>query len=181
MKPDRLRLTTSSDRKERLFLYDGKNFTLFAPRKNFYSTVPAPPTIRELADRLDTQYGIEMPFVDLFRWGTPQSNAKDITAAADIGPSVIDGVTCEQYAFRQPGLDWQVWIQEGDFPLPRKLVLTTTTDDARPQYEAVYTWNLAPSVDADAFAFVPPKDAKQIPIVDYLKARTTLSREDRKP
>jgi hypothetical protein len=181
MKPDRLRLKTSSDRKERLFLYDGKNFTQFAPRKNFYTTVPAPPTIPELANRLDTQYGIEMPFVDLFRWGTPESNAKDITAAADIGPSVIDGITCEQYAFRQPGLDWQVWIQDGDFPLPRKLVLTTTTDDARPQYEAVYTWNLAPSVDPAAFVFVPPKDAKQIAILDYLKARTTLSREARKP
>jgi hypothetical protein len=181
MKPDRLRLSMTSDRKERLFLYDGKDFTLFAPRKNFYATVPAPPTIRELVDRLDDQYGIDMPFVDLFRWGTPESSSKDITAAADIGPGVIDGITCGHYAFRQPGLDWQVWIQEGDFPLPRKLVLTTLTDEARPQYVATYTWNLAPSVDSGAFAFVPPKDAKKIALVDVMKARTTLSREDRKP
>jgi hypothetical protein len=181
MKPDRLRLSMTSDRKERLFLYDGKNFTLYAPRKNFYATVPAPPTIRELADRLDNQYGIEMPFVDLFRWGTPESNAKEISAAADIGPSVIDGITCEHYAFRQPGLDWQVWIQEGDFPLPRKLVLTTLTDEARPQYEATYTWNLAPSVDSAAFAFVPPKDAKKIAFVNLTEARTILGREASKP
>jgi hypothetical protein len=181
MKPDRLRLQTTSDRKERLFLYDGKNFTLFAPRKNFYATVAAPPTIRELADRLDNGYGIELPFVDLFRWGTPESDAKDITAADIVGPSVIDGITCEHYAFRQRGLDWQVWIQEGDFPLPKKLVLTTMTDEARPQYEAVYTWNLAPSADSGAFAFIPPKDARKIAFADVLKARTTLSREDRKP
>ena len=42
------------------------------------------------------------------------------------------GTTCEQYAFRQDGVDWQIWIQNGDYPLPRKLVITTTTDEARP-------------------------------------------------
>jgi hypothetical protein len=66
------------------------------------------------------------------------------------------------YAFRQPGLDWQVWIQRGDFPLPRKILLTTTSDDARPQHTAVYTWNLAPSFNDEAFAFVPPSDFKRI-------------------
>jgi hypothetical protein len=41
--------------------------------------------------------------------------------------------TCEHYAFRQEGLDWQIWIQ-GDYPLPRKFVIRTLTDDARPQH-----------------------------------------------
>ena len=53
---------------------------------------------------------------------------------AILGLSDVGGITCEHYAFRQPGLDWQVWIQLGDHPLPKKLVLTTTTDDARPQH-----------------------------------------------
>ena len=80
----------------------------------------------------------------------------------DFGPGVVEGVTCEHYAFRQPGLDWQVWIQLGDHPLPRKLVLTTTTDDARPQHTSVLTWNLAPSYSEDAFVFDPPADAHKI-------------------
>ena len=54
--------------------------------------------------------------------------------AVDIGPSAVDGMTCEQYAFRQEGVDWQIWIQLGDFPLPRKLVIRTLTDDAKPQH-----------------------------------------------
>ena len=36
---------------------------------NYYATVPAPPTIAELIDKLDERYGIEMPLVDLFMWG----------------------------------------------------------------------------------------------------------------
>jgi hypothetical protein len=161
-RPDRFRAEVDGDRQTRLYLYDGKSFTLFARRAGYYATVPAPPTIGELADRLDDKYGIEVPLSDLFRWGGPKASTKEITAASDIGPSVVEGTTCEHYAFRQAGADWQVWIQNGSFPLPRKLVITTTTDEARPQFSAVYTWNLAPSYNDAAFTFDPPDDAKRI-------------------
>ena len=85
-----------------------------------------------------------------------------ITAAVDLGPASVDGTTCEHYAFHQEGLDWQIWIQQGDFALPRKVVLTTLTDDARPQHTSTWTWNLAPSFDDSSFVFTPPKDAHQI-------------------
>jgi hypothetical protein len=160
--PNRLRAEVVSDRKQRLYLYDGKSFTLFAQRVGYYATVPAPPTTVELVDLLDEKYGIEVPLVDLFRWGGPRSTAAAITAAMDIGPSVVEGTTCEHYAFRQPGLDWQIWIQQGDYPLPRKLVLTTLNDEARPQHTAVYTWNVTPSFNDAAFTFDPPSDAKRI-------------------
>jgi hypothetical protein len=160
--PDRLRVDVDDDRYERLFLYDGKNFTLYGRRLNYYATVPAPPTIAELASQLEEKFGIELPLVDLFRWGGPGSQVSEIKTATTIGPSQVGGTTCEQYAFRQPGLDWQIWIQRGDYPLPRKLVLTTMTDEARPQHVAVYTWNLAPSYNDATFQFVPPPDARKI-------------------
>ena len=165
-RPNRLRAELASDRKRRLYFYDGSTFTVFAPRQNFYATVSAPSTLNELANHLEDTYDIELPFVDLFRWGTPEGNVNVITAAVDVGPSEVEGVTCEQYAFRQEGLDWQVWIQAGQFPLPRKLVVTTLTDEARPQYSATYTWNLAPSFDKSSFVFEAPKEAKKIAIAD---------------
>jgi hypothetical protein len=168
--PDRLRAEVSTDRKDRMYLYDGKTFTLFAPRAGYYATVPAPPTIRELADRLEERFDVEIPMVDLFRWGGPRSTVADIKAATDVGPSEVEGTTCEHYAFRQPGLDWQIWIQQGNFPLPRKLVITTTTDEARPQYASVYTWNLAPSFNDAAFTFDPPSDAQKIVFTEVTAA-----------
>jgi hypothetical protein len=169
-KPDRLRLEVTSDRQQRLFFFDGKGLTLFAPRSSYYATVPAPPTLLELADLLEAKYAMELPLVDLFRWGGPRSESDTITSARDVGPSEVGGTTCEHYAFRQHGLDWQIWIQNGDYPLPRKVVLTTTTDEARPQYSAVYTWNLAPSFDSGAFTFVPPSDAHRITIQQAIPA-----------
>jgi len=168
--PNRLRADVKSDRQERLYLYDGKSFTLFARRVNYYATVPtAATTTAELANALEDKYGIEVPLVDLFRWGGPRATTSEITIATDLGPSVVGGTTCQHYAFRQPGLDWQLWVQLGDFPLPRKLVLTTTTDEARPQHTAVYTWNLAPSFNAAAFTFDPPADARKIVFAEAAK------------
>ncbi len=158
--PDRLRADVSSDRKDRLYLYDGKAFTLFARRLNYYATTEAPPTLGELADRLEDRYGIEVPLVDLFRWGA--ASRATVKGAIDLGPSEAGGVTCQQYAFRQEGLDWQIWIQKGDYPLPRRLVATTTTDEARPQFTAEYEWNLAPSFSDSAFTFAAPPDARRI-------------------
>ena len=118
--PDRVLIEVHSDRRDRAFVYDGKQFTIFAKRVNFYATVPAPPTVFQLADALDTTYDIELPVADLFRWGGPTSKGAAITSAMVVGPSEIGGITCTQYAFRQEGLDWQLWIQLGDYPLPRK-------------------------------------------------------------
>ncbi len=176
-RPNRLRLEIADEHQPRTLYYDGKTFTLWAPRVKFYAAVAAPPTILELADTLDDKYDLELPFVDLFRWGTPESDVADITQATDIGPSAVSGVTCEQYAFRQDGLDWQVWIQNGDFPLPLRLVLTTTSDDARPQHTSVYTWNLAPSFNDAAFVFTPPADAKKISFEEVAAARADKAKE----
>jgi hypothetical protein len=163
-RPNRMRTEVIDDDGHRFFFFDGKNFTIFGQVVNYYATVPAPATLSELAGDLDDKYGIELPLVDLFEWGTNDANIKKIKAADDIGPSAVDGVTCEQYAFRQEGVDWQIWIQLGEFPLPRKLVIRTLTDDAKPQHSEILTWNLAPSFSENAFTFDPPPDARRITI-----------------
>ncbi len=160
--PDKLLAEVSNDRNERLYVYNGSEFTLFAKRLNYYATIPAPARIGQLADMLEENYGFGVPLEDLFRWGSPNWSPEDITVARDIGPSVIAGTTCQQYTFRQDGIDWMIWIQKGDFPLPRKLVITTTTDEARPQHQATYSWNLAPSFNDRTFTFDPPADAGKV-------------------
>jgi hypothetical protein len=152
----------TSDRQQRMLFYDGKSFTLWARRMNYYATAPAPPTLAEFHERLLTKYGIELPLSDLFYWGREGHDSSDLTAAIDVGPSQIGGVSCEHYAFRQPGVDWQVWIQQGSYPLPRKLVITTTDDPSRPQYSSVMAWNLAPSFNDAAFMFEPSAEVHKI-------------------
>ena len=171
-RPDRFRVEVTDDDGHRFFFYDGKNFTIYGQVVNYYATVPAPPTIAKLTDDLSDKYGIELPLSDLFQWGTDPDALHRIKGAIDIGPSSVNGVTCEHYAFHEEDIDWQIWIELGDFPLPLKLAIRTLTDDAKPQYTETLTWNLAPSYSDDAFTFAPPPGVARIPLAE-LKAKAT--------
>ena len=71
----------------------------------------------------------------------------------------------QHFAFRQPGVDWQIWIAKGEKPAPLRVVIVASDDPARPQFEADLTWDTAPQFAADTFMFTPPANAKAIPIV----------------
>lgn len=165
--PDRFRGEINTDRKQRQILYDGKTLTVYAPRMHYYATVSAPSTIGATLDTARTRYGIDFPIADLFLWGTPRDGVKDLTAAQDIGPAHVGGNDTEQYAFRQRGVDWQLWIARGAAPLPVKLVITTTSEEAQPRYAATLNWDLTPVVGDAVFAFVPPRDASRITLASY--------------
>jgi hypothetical protein len=171
--PSGLRIHTDNNRRERLYLYNGKKFTLWGQRLDYYATVDAPDTISKLADMLENKYGMDLPQIDLFRWGTPAVDKTAIIGAMDVGPAAINGTTCQHYVFRQDDIDWQIWIQKGDYPLPRKMVITSKTDDARPQHSAEYQWDLAPSFNDAAFTFNPPKGALRVVLENTLSTDDT--------
>jgi hypothetical protein len=166
VRPNLFRAELKSDDRDVFLFYDGKNFTVYGKLVNYYATVPAPATTAQLVDKVYSEYGIEIPLVDLFKWGTDNSAIRKITSAFDVGPSTVQGITCEHYAFRQEGLDWQIWIQLGEYPLPRKFVIRTLTDDARPQHTSNLVWNLAPSYNEATFTFDPPAGTLRIALKD---------------
>jgi hypothetical protein len=160
--PNRVRVDVSSDLKSREIYYDGKTVTQFAPRIKYYATVAAPATVRETLKAAATQYDINVPLADLFFWGTDQSGIDAIKSAIYVGPSHVAGVAVDHYAFRQPGVDWQVWIETGKTPLVRKIVITTLDEPSQPQYTAVLNWDLKTPLADKVFSFVPPKGAMKI-------------------
>lgn len=163
-RPDAFTIDVDTDRKKRRYIYDGKHFTVYSPELGYYSTVVAPPTIRQTLDAIADRFGIVLPLEDLFRWNDPGGRVDQLDSGFDVGPATIDGVQTEQYAFRQGKTDWQVWIQKGDQPLPRKLVIIDRRDPANPAYVARLGWTLNPTLTAADFAFQPGKDAKAIPL-----------------
>lgn len=162
--PNGLRADVRSDRRQRVFIYDGKSLTLYAPRMRYYGAVAAPATIAEALQVAEQKYDLEVPLADLFLWGTDKGGLEDIREAAFIGPAKIAGKACDHYAFRQDDVNWQLWIRQGSQPLPCKIVITTTAEPSQPQYAAVLAWNLAPKIDKSSFTFAPPKGASRINI-----------------
>lgn len=162
--PDRLRAEVRNDRVHRQIFYDGATLTQYAPKKKLYGSVKTPATIAETLKVADEKFDITLPLADLFYWGSDNSGIADIKEAALIGPALIGGVDCDHFAFRQAGVDWQVWIARGAKPLPLKLVVTTLEEPSQPQFTSVLKWDTQPKFDAKAFTFTPPKDAHRIEV-----------------
>ena len=144
------------------FFYDGKTFTIYGNNDKYYASFNAPPTVGKLLDLAWNRYGIEMPLSDLFRWGTGDDDRANILSAIYIGTGVINGVSCDHFVYRTADLDWQLWIEADETPLPRKMVITTTQEKSSPQYISVMNWNLSPKISNKLFTFAPPKDAHKI-------------------
>ncbi len=161
-RPDRLTADITSDRKNERIFYDGKTFTVYQPTLGYFAAFNAPATLRELVDVLETKYGVDLPLADLFRLGTSPRQISAIQGARMIGYSTIKGAVCAHYAFHQADVDWELWIQEGAQPLPRKLVITTLGDKTEPQHTSVMTWDLAPRLDEQTFVFAAPSNATRI-------------------
>lgn len=167
-RPNAFRIDVTTDYKQRQFFYDGKQFTVYAPTLGYYASTPAPATILQTIDAVESRFGIDLPLDDLFRWNDPSSHqAEQLSSGWFVGPATVDGVATDHYAFREKdkNIDWEIWIQQGDKPLPRKLVIVDRSDEARPAYSALLTWNTSPTLAADAFTFRPAPDAKQIRLV----------------
>jgi hypothetical protein len=161
-RPDRMRMNVRGDRRDEKIFYDGKSFTVFGERLGYYASFAAPGTLAELKEVTEKRYGIDLPLADLFYWGTEHDGTSDITGATVVGVSTVDGTACDHYAFRQKDVDWELWIEQGAHPLPRKLVITTTSEKSRPQHGMNLTWDLSPQLSDDLFTFTPPAEAHRI-------------------
>ena len=164
-RPDKIRVRMVSARSQRELIYNGKLVTLYTPAQKSYSTVDFSGTIGQLVGALQTKFGVEVPLSDLFLWGTPEAPVDSIESAMNAGQDLINGEVCDHYAYRQGPLDWQIWISTGSKPLPRKVVITNRTDDARPQSVSLIDWNLKPTFKDSSFSFVPPKGVTKAEIV----------------
>jgi hypothetical protein len=79
-----------------------------------------------------------------------------------LGIHRVGDVSCHHLSFEQESIDWQLWIDAGEKPLPRKLVIAYKTEDEVPQYAVtIGKWNLNPDVPEELFQFEPPEGAER--------------------
>jgi hypothetical protein len=165
VRPNKVRVLMKSARNERELVYDGKTLSLYTPAQKYYGTLDLDGTLGDVIDRLEGQYGMQIPLDDLFRFGTPAAQFDKIESAMNAGQDFVDGDLCDHYAFRSDKIDWQIWITTGSKPLPRKIVVTNRADEARPQSVQMLDWNLKPTFKDTVFKFTPPKGSSKIEIV----------------
>jgi hypothetical protein len=161
-RPNRLRAEIRGDLRNRTIVYDGSTLSMYSPDDRAYMQVPAPDTLAVLISRL-LDAGVELPLIDVLYTGATGQLTEAVRTGIVVGPSTINGKTCDQLAFRQANIDWQIWIAQGEYALPCKIVITTRHEVGDPQWQATLEWNLKPTIQKSAFEFKAPEGSVQIP------------------
>lgn len=167
-RPNRLRAERVGDLVDQVFYYDGKTLTLYNPGGKYFATVPAPGTLEEALEFARVKLDIVAPAGDFIDKNAYEILMTDVNSGFVVGKSMVEGVRCDHLAFRAPQVDWQIWIQEGKQPLPRKLVITSRDVVNAPQFEVTVTkWNLNPRFTANEFSFSAPRGAKKVEFLPF--------------
>ncbi len=152
--------------------YDGKTISLMGHRRNLYATVAAPASLDDMIDFARKRFDIDAPGADLIYSKAYSGLVEDVVSGMYIGKSEIDGTVCHQLSFRGNETDWQIWIQDGAQPLPRKYVIVSKKVTELPEFEVrLHDWQVDPTLPDSLFTFSPPYGAQR---VEFPNASGTL-------
>jgi hypothetical protein len=162
-RPNKLRAHVTGEVPAFDLYYDGTKLIAYAPQNNVYSMTNAPDNIDATLRFLEEKVGIHIPSADILYSDPYAALTKDLNSAFVVGTGTVDGVQCEHMAFRNPGINWEIWIETGGSSLPRRLTATYADVQNFPRFLVEFSnWNLHPNLPANTFEFNPPANAKQI-------------------
>jgi hypothetical protein len=162
-RPDKLAAHRVGGYADVAMYFDGKTASVLGKHVNGYAQFAAPGTLDQLFAALRAGHGVALPGADFLLSNPYAALSADVMEAKHIGRGVIDGVECEHLAFRNFDTDWQLWVEVGDKPIPRKVVITSKTLNSAPQYTfRVKSWRSGFEPPPDAFTFTPPAGAAKL-------------------
>ena len=173
-RPNRFHAQMHSTRHQRGLFYDGKALTLVDAVQKYYGSVPAPATLDEALDVACERFGITLPLEDVIVSDPYQSAMRRVTSGLHLGPVTVLGVPCDHLAFSLGSVDWQIWIEQGARPVPRKIVITYKDEEGTPSYTAILSrWDFQTTLPDNLFTFEPPSGMTQISVTEIKSQNET--------
>lgn len=162
-RPGQLRVSYGDDLERREFFLNGDTATMAAPNERVYAVLPTPGTIDAALDILWEKAGVAPPVSDLL-YADPYARLAPLVVSSSYEGIVdLDGTACHHILVTQAAMDWQLWVEAGDLPVPRKMEVTYREELLAPVYTAeLGEWNFSPAVADETFTFVPPDGAVKV-------------------
>ena len=171
-RPDGLRVDYRDEGSAKTLWYDGSKLTLLDWANGVFSTRDAPPTVDETLNRIEEKLGLSLPLGDLIAPDPAAVLLESTLRGTYLGIHDVEGVPCHHLAFLQENLDWEIWIEDGKVPVPRKILIRYKQQRGWPQYTAVLMdWKIDPKLADDTFAAKVPKDAVEVEFIEVRRAQ----------
>jgi len=163
-RPDRLRMEATTREGERRTVYfDGEKISIDLPEEEAYVSVSKPGTLDAAIDYLVDDLETPAPLHEFLKTNFYTDVADNIRSGYYVGSETLGEQNCDHLAFRLPEVDVQIWIAEGEKPLPCAVVITYKREAQSPQFGARFEdWDLSPKASDKVFDFEPSKGAERI-------------------
>ena len=147
---------------KKLFFHDGK-FTVYNSEKSYYAQTEIPKDLDAAMKFTVEDLEIDAPLLDLmYRDAAEYLITSQDTILYLTDKARVAGVDCHHLAIRGPDSDVQLWVQEGDRPLLRKIIITSKWEGGSPRFVANLQWDTDPEFDDGVFKFKAPEGATNI-------------------
>ena len=170
-RPDRLRIEGErSDGARNLVVFDGKQITTFDETAHVYAQEPLPGTLDQAVIHFVHDLGMRLPLAVMLLDNMPAELQHRVLAVKYVEKTTTLGVPADHIAAKTPTVDFQLWIAQGNRPLPIRVVLTYRNSRGQPQFRAQFSdWNLDVKPSPTLFTFTPPPGANRIPFAASLR------------
>jgi hypothetical protein len=163
-RPDKLRIEAEgSDGRKTLTVLDGKEIVRVDFAHNAWASAPQPGDIDATLTHILRELGLRMPLAVLLMAGLPAEFEARVKAIDYVEKTNLQGAPAHHLAARTAEVDFQVWVADGDKPVPMRVVITYRKSPGQPQFWAQFAdWNMAPAHGDAAFAAQPPAGAMKV-------------------
>lgn len=163
MRPNGLVAHRAGADEDAFIYFNGKSVTVYAKQQNVYASAPVEGDFDATLDFVRDLIQIDLPGADLLYSDVFDGMTWNVTSSSYIGKESIDGKTVDHLAFRTPDVDFQIWIQDGDQPVPMRYLITSKWVTGAPQYGVeLSNWVINPKLNPKMFEFKAPKGATKI-------------------
>lgn len=147
-----------------LFVFDGSDVSILSEREGIYLSLPAEGGIDSAIDEVRATLGTEVAGGADLLYANPYDGLMlNVMSGYYMGQAIVNGVLTDHLSYRAEDIDWQLWVQSGDVPVPVRYVITSKWMTAAPQFAVdIFDFTVLTEVAGDTFAFTPPAGVREI-------------------
>jgi hypothetical protein len=169
-RPDRFYAKTTGSRAVEAW-YNGKTLTIAAHPQKVFAQAPMPDTTDRTLDALAERYDMALPMGDLLYGSAEKALLSETTTGGYAGTEDVGGARTVHLAFKDKGVDWEVWLPEQGEPLPKRLKVVQTKRTGQPVADITFTaWDLAPKISDATFVPKVPDEYEGIALIQRAAA-----------
>ena len=151
--------------------YNGKTLTIASHPEKVFAQARMPETIDRTLDALAERYDMALPMADLFYSSAEKALLSDKTTGGYAGTENVADTPCVHLAFKDVGVDWELWLPARGEPLPKRLKFVQTRRTGQPIVDMTFTkWDFDPQVTDGTFVPKVPAEYEGIAVVQRAAA-----------